>query len=93
MAIIKKLANWRNWLRGLLAAAIGGAANATTLMVVDPLQFNFNTGMSALWKVSLVSAVLNAAFYLKQSPIPPSEEEDDALQPDATFTPSKDKTP
>ena len=69
----KKFVDWRNWVRGLAAAVIGGGANAVTLMVVDPLKFNFADGLVSLWKVTLVSALLNAAFYLKQSPIPPRE--------------------
>lgn len=68
--MIKKITDWRTWLRGLAAAAIGGAANAVTLLVVDPTSFNFDSGFDRLWKVSAVSAILNAAFYLKQSPIP-----------------------
>ena len=80
--MIAKLTDWRTWLRGLAAAVIGGAANAVTLMVVDPTQFNFDSGLPALWKVAAVSAILNAAFYLKQSPIPPRGP-DESMQPDA----------
>ena len=56
---------------GLGAAVIGGASNAITLLLVDPGSFNFDTGLDRLWKVAAVSAILSAAFYLKQSPIPP----------------------
>ena len=69
--MIAKFTDWRTWLRGLAAAAIGGAANAVALLVVDPTEFNFDAGFDRLWKVSLISAILNAAFYLKQSPVPP----------------------
>jgi hypothetical protein len=81
--MIRKFTDWRTWVRGLAAAIIGGGANAVTLMVVDPQQFNFDAGMPSLWKVTLVSALLNAAFYLKQSPIPSRETaEAEALQPE-----------
>lgn len=81
---LRKFTDWRTWVRGLAAAVIGGAANAVSMMVVDPQQFNFDEGMPALWKVALVSAIVNAAFYLKQSPIPPREvdSESGGLQPE-----------
>jgi len=69
--MIAKIKDWRTWVQGLLAAVIGGGANAITLLIVDPAGFNFDAGIDRLWKVALVSAILSAAFYLKQSPIPP----------------------
>lgn len=74
--MIAKITDWRTWLRGLGAAVIGGAANAITLLVVDPASFNFDAGIDRLWKVATVSAILAAAFYLKQSPIPPRIEKE-----------------
>lgn len=68
--------DWRTWLRGLGAAVIGGAANAITLLIVDPVEFNFEAGLGRVWKVAITSAVLSAAFYLKQSPIPPAIEKE-----------------
>ena len=61
---------WQQWLKGLLSAIIGGAANAVTVMIVDPMAFNLNEGSSKLITVALVSAIVSAAMYLKQSPIP-----------------------
>lgn len=58
-----------NWLKGLIAAVVGGVANTITVMVVDPSAFNLND-LPKLGKVAIVSAILSAAFYLKQSPIP-----------------------
>ena len=58
------------WLKGLIAAIIGGAANAVTVIAIDPLQFNLGEGLSKLGTVALVSAIVNAAMYLKQSPLP-----------------------
>jgi hypothetical protein len=69
--MIKKITDWRTWLRGLGAAVIGGASNAITLLIVDPTEFNLDDGLGRVWKVAAVSAILSAAFYLKQSPIPP----------------------
>lgn len=62
--------NWRDWLKGLASAAIGAAANAVTVMIVDPANFNLSTGIGKVGTVALVSAVVAAAFYLKQSPLP-----------------------
>lgn len=58
------------WLKGLISAVIGGAANAVVLMIADPLTFNFQEGWPKLQTVIIVSAIVSAAMYLKQSPIP-----------------------
>jgi hypothetical protein len=62
--------NWLIWLKGLMAAIIGGAANSVTIMIVDPTNFNLTTGASKLGTVCLVSMIVSAAMYLKGSPIP-----------------------
>jgi hypothetical protein len=62
--------NIRLWIRGLIAAVIAGASNAVTVMVVDPLQFNLDGGLGKVGKVALVSALVGAALYLKQHPVP-----------------------
>jgi hypothetical protein len=36
--------NWENWVKGLVSAAIGGAANAIVAAGVAPETFNFNEG-------------------------------------------------
>lgn len=61
------------WVKGLISAAIGGAANAVTVMVVDPMAFNLNDGLGKLGSVALVSAIVAVAMYLKQSPVPGGE--------------------
>jgi hypothetical protein len=61
---------WKHWLRGLLAAIIGGASSAVTLIVVDPLDFNFEAGLVRLGKVAVVMALVGAALYLKTHPDP-----------------------
>lgn len=62
--------NWQHWLKGLASAVIGAAANSVTVVIVDPTNFNFSTGIGKLTTVILVSAVVSAAMYLKQSPLP-----------------------
>jgi hypothetical protein len=59
------------WLKGILAAAIGSAANAVTLIIIDPLQFNlFQGGAAKLGMACTVSAIVAVAMYLKQQPVP-----------------------
>ena len=63
------------WIEGLVAALIGGAANAVTVIVVDPLNFNLGEGLPKLLQVVAVGAIVAAAAFLKQSPIPQVEKE------------------
>jgi ABC-type uncharacterized transport system permease subunit len=62
------------WLKGLISAIIGGAANSVTVMAIDPMQFNLAEGWHKLATVAGVSALVSAAMYLKQSPIPSVED-------------------
>ena len=57
------------WLKGIAAAAIGGAANSITVLIVDPQNFNFNEGLPKLLSVAGVGAILAVAAYLAKSPI------------------------
>ena len=68
--------NSRAWLEGLVAALIGGGANAVTVIVVDPLAFNLGEGLPKLLQVVAVGAIVAAAAYLKQSPIPANPEKE-----------------
>lgn len=61
---------WDKWLKGLISAVIGGAANSVTVMVVEPTSFNLHEGAGRLGTVALVSAIVAAAMYLKRSPLP-----------------------
>lgn len=61
---------WETWAKGLLAAFIGGASNGITVVIVSPAEFNLQTGWQKLVSVCLVSGIVSAALYLKQSPIP-----------------------
>lgn len=60
--------NWKMWLKGLVAAVVGGAANAILVYVVDPVHF---AEYDKLLKVLAGSSLISAAAYLKQSPVPP----------------------
>lgn len=62
----------KTWFQGLMSAVIGGAANAITVMIVDPQAFNLDQGLKKVGTVALVSAIVAAAMYLKKSPIPGS---------------------
>lgn len=70
---MENLGNIGVWLKGLIAAVIGGAANALTMVIVDPLNFNLNEGVNNLLTVAATSAIVAAAMYLKQSPLPNTE--------------------
>ena len=61
---------WKKWLKGLISAIIGGAANSITVAIIDPTTFNLNEGGGKLAMVAVVSAIVAAAMYLKQAPIP-----------------------
>jgi type IV secretory pathway VirB2 component (pilin) len=65
---------WRNWLKGLIAAVVGGTATTITVAIVDPLTFNLQAGLRNLLTVMAVSAIFNGAFYLKEHPVPDVEE-------------------
>lgn len=62
--------DWETWIKGILSAFIGAAANGVTLMIVDPANFNLQTGGKQLLTVCLVSGLVSVAMYLKQSPLP-----------------------
>jgi hypothetical protein len=67
------------WLKGLLSAIIGGAANSITVAVVEPASFNLGEGLPKLVSVAAVSAIVAAAMYLKQSPLPGDKDEPPSL--------------
>lgn len=60
----------RVWLEGLIAAALGAAGNGITVVLVDPNDFNLDTGLAKLTKVVVVSAIMAIGLYLKQKPLP-----------------------
>jgi hypothetical protein len=62
----------RTWIKGLVAAIVSSAANTITVMIVAPETFNLTSagGFRKIGSVALVSAIVGAAAYLKQSPVP-----------------------
>ena len=54
--------DWRNWLHGLIGAFIGSAASVVSGIAVG-------ITWQKLGQQALVSGVVGAALYLKQSPI------------------------
>ena len=62
--------DWKTWLKGLIAAFIGAAANGVVLSITDPATFNFKEGIGHLGAVCLTSGIIAVALYLKQSPLP-----------------------
>ena len=73
----------RMWGKGLLMAVISGGANGFTAglsaIVIAPDTFNGGAGLASTVKLIVSAGVMGAATglfgYLKQSPLPPSEEE------------------
>ncbi len=62
--------SFKLWLKGLIAAIVGGVAGAVGVMIADPMTFNLGVGLSKLGNVCIVMAIVSAAMYLKQSPLP-----------------------
>lgn len=61
---------WANWIKGILSAAIGGAANTIVAAGIAPDTFNFGDGLPKLMMMAGAGALLAVANYLKQSPLP-----------------------
>ena len=65
---------WKVWLRGLISAAVGGAANAAAAVYVAPDTFNFSgEGFVKLLQLAGAGALIALLGYLKQSPLPPEK--------------------
>ncbi len=70
--------NLEVWLKGLLAAAIAGAANGIitgfAAVGIDPGHFNLQAGLRPTLAIAgasaMMSAIIGTAAYLKQSPLP-----------------------
>lgn len=73
--------SWQLWLRGLVAAFVGGGSGSVTSgltsMGIDPEHFNLGTGLrhtfALMGAVFLVNGTLSVFLYLKQSPLPTLE--------------------
>jgi hypothetical protein len=74
--------NLELWAKGLLAAAIAGAANGAitgfAAVGIDPAHFNLQAGLRPTLAIAGVSAVMSGiigvAAYLKQSPLPADDQ-------------------
>ncbi len=74
--------DWGHWLKGLMAALIGGGAggvtNGISANLILPDQVNVHGGLrNMLWLMGVsfaINAALSAFFYLKQSPVPTERE-------------------
>ena len=64
---------WITWFKGLISAMISSAAGVITVMIVKPETFNIDTGLHNVLTVAGVTAIVGAANYLKQSPLPKDE--------------------
>jgi hypothetical protein len=66
------------WAKGLVAAAIAGAANGVitgfAAVGIDPQHFNLQAGLKPTLAIAgvsaLMSGIIGVAAYLKQSPLP-----------------------
>jgi hypothetical protein len=54
-----------------MSAVIGGAATTISVMFVEP---HLLEDFAKVWKIALASGIINAALYLKQSPLPPTKD-------------------
>lgn len=75
--------NFRTWIHGLGAAAIGAAATAGSAALAVPSAFNgTRTGIENFLKLLGVPALVAVFAYLKQSPLPadaPADTDTDAV--------------
>jgi hypothetical protein len=72
------MSHFQIWLKGILAAAISGAAGGVltglAAVGIDPQHFNLQAGMGATLRIgaaaALINAVIGVAAYLQKSPLP-----------------------
>ena len=69
---------FRIWLKGILAAAVSGAAGGVltgfAAVGIDPQHFNLQSGSGETLRIAaaaaLINAVIGVAAYLQKSPLP-----------------------
>lgn len=66
----RKILDWQSWLYGLVAGAIGGGATAIVSIAGGQVIGAADFTPRQLLTIAGVSAIVNAALYLKQSPLP-----------------------
>lgn len=65
------MGNWKVWVKGVVAAVIGGGASALAVALGAPEMLTGTHGNGwPLLRMSAVGAMLSAAAYLKKSPLP-----------------------
>ncbi len=77
-SVLKTMKRFEIWLKGLLAAAISGAAGGVltgfAAVGIDPQHFNLQAGIGSTLRIGVAAAVSNAvigvAAYLQKSPLP-----------------------
>ncbi len=70
------MGDWKVWVKGAVAAVIGGGASALGVALGAPEMLTGTHGNGlALLRMSAVGAALSAAAYLKKSPLPTAGEE------------------
>jgi len=69
------MTNTQIWFKGVVAALIGGAVNSLSVILVDPVEFNFTTGLGKLASVAGAGALIGVIAYLKKSPLPEDKNE------------------
>ncbi|MBZ5579530.1 MAG: hypothetical protein LAP40_23465 [Acidobacteriia bacterium] len=70
--------NWKLWLQGLAAAAIGGASTGATQVISTTGTVNKGTGLAAL-----AGALVTVLAYLTKSPLGRTTPDPTQLQPAA----------
>jgi hypothetical protein len=73
----RRTLDWMSWLYGLVAGVITGAATAVVSMAGGQVVGAATFTPRQLLTVAGVSAIVNAALYLKQSPLPKVVEVDE----------------
>lgn len=69
------MTNTQIWFKGVVAALISGAVNSLSVILVDPVEFNFTTGLGKLASVAGAGALIGVIAYLKKSPLPEDKNE------------------
>lgn len=66
--------HWSVWLRGLVSALVSGGATGIGASLVVPTDVQ-EVHPILIWKIAGVGALVGAANYLKQSPLPKADDE------------------
>jgi hypothetical protein len=72
------MAHFKIWLKGVIAAAISGAAGGVltgfAAVGIDPQHFNLQAGIGATMRIAAAAALINSIIgvsaYLQKSPLP-----------------------